>query len=440
MNLTLDKENNKFYIIYGTFHLGGMNVRLKIKGGNTLSGEIKISGSKNSAVALLPAALLCKTKSKIYKVPKIRDIEYLLKILEVLSCKYTIDKDEIIIDTINLKNAPIPEELSEQMRASYYFMGTLLARFKKVEISFPGGCHIGARPIDLHIKGFECLGAKVEIIKNKYIITADKLTGSRIYLDIASVGATINIMLAATHASGQTIIENAAREPEIVNVASFLISMGSKITGAGTSTIVIDGEENLDNGVTEVFPDRIEASTYIIIGALAGKDLKIKGFIKDHINSVLIKLKDAGVDFDIKGDTLTISKCPKLLPTTIKTQVFPGFPTDVQQVFTVLLTQAEGTSEIIETIYESRFMSASLLNKMGANTFSVGNTLTITGPTPLTATELYIPDLRGGAALLTAGLIAQGETILDNIPLILRGYEDIVEKLTNVGAELQIIS
>lgn len=247
-------------------------------------------------------------------------------------------------------------------------------------------------------------------------------------------------MLAATHASGQTIIENAAREPEIVNVASFLISMGSKITGAGTSTIVIDGEENLDNGVTEVFPDRIEASTYIIIGALAGKDLKIKGFIKDHINSVLIKLKDAGVDFDITADTLTISKCPKLLPTTIKTQVFPGFPTDVQQVFTVLLTQAEGTSEIIETIYESRFMSASLLNKMGANTFSVGNTLTITGPTPLTATELYIPDLRGGAALLTAGLIAQGETILDNIPLILRGYEDIVEKLTNVGAELQIIS
>lgn len=215
---------------------------------------------------------------------------------------------------------------------------------------------------------------------------------------------------------------------------------GLKITGAGTSTIVIDGEENLDNGVTEVFPDRIEASTYIIIGALAGKDLKIKGFIKDHINSVLIKLKDAGVDFDITADTLTISKCPKLLPTTIKTQVFPGFPTDVQQVFTVLLTQAEGTSEIIETIYESRFMSASLLNKMGANTFSVGNTLTITGPTPLTATELYIPDLRGGAALLTAGLIAQGETILDNIPLILRGYEDIVEKLTNVGAELQIIS
>lgn len=415
-------------------------MKLKISGGNTLSGTINISGSKNSAVALLPAALLCKSNAKIFKVPKIRDIEYLLKILEVLSCKYEIINDEIIIDTTNLKNAAIPEELSEQMRASYYFMGTLLARFKKVEISFPGGCHIGARPIDLHIKGFTALGAKVEIQKNKYIITAENLVGSRIYLDIASVGATINIMLAATLAKGQTIIENAAREPEIVNVASFLISMGSKITGAGTSTIVINGSEELDNGITEVFPDRIEASTYIIIGALIGNNLKIKGFIKDHINAVLIKLKDAGVDYTIKDDELTISKCNNILPTTIKTQVFPGFPTDVQQVFTVLLTQAKGTSKIIETIYESRFMSANLLNEMKANTVSSGNTLTVKGPTPLTSTNLYIPDLRGGAALLTAGLIAKGDTVLDNIPLILRGYEDIVEKLTSVGAKLEIIS
>lgn len=415
-------------------------MKLKISGGNTLSGTINISGSKNSAVALLPAALLCQSNAKIFKVPKIRDIEYLLKILDVLSCKYEIINDEIIIDTTNLKNAPIPEELSEQMRASYYFMGTLLARFKKVEISFPGGCHIGARPIDLHIKGFTALGAKVEIQKNKYIITAENLVGSRIYLDIASVGATINIMLAATRAKGQTIIENAAREPEIVNVASFLISMGSKITGAGTSTIIIDGSDELDNGITEVFPDRIEASTYIIIGALIGNNLKIKGFIKDHINAVLIKLKDAGVDYTIKDDELTISKCNNILPTTIKTQVFPGFPTDVQQVFTVLLTQANGTSKIIETIYESRFMSANLLNEMNANTVSSGNTLTIKGPTPLTSSNLYIPDLRGGAALLTAGLIAKGDTILDNIPLILRGYEDIVEKLSSVGAKLEIIS
>lgn len=413
--------------------------RLKIIGGNTLSGSINISGAKNSAVALLPACVLCKNKSKIYKVPKIRDIEYLLKILEVLNCTYKIEEDMIEINTTNLKNAPIPENLSEQMRASYYFMGSLLAKFKKVEISFPGGCNFGSRPIDLHIKGFEALGAKVEIIKNRYIITAEELIGTRIYLDFASVGATINLMLAATCAKGQTIIENAAREPEIVNVASFLISMGCKITGAGTSTIVIEGNEELDNGVTEVFPDRIEASTYVILGALIGKDLHIKGIIKDHINAVLIKLKDAGVSFKSTSDEVIISKCENIKPTDITTQVFPGFPTDVQQTFTVLLTQAKGISKIEEKIYELRFESSLMLNEMGAKTKQNENTLTIEGPTKLKGANLIIPDLRGGAALVLAGLIADGETILDNISLILRGYEDIVEKLSSVGANLEII-
>ena len=413
--------------------------KLKITGGNTLTGTIEISGAKNSAVALLPAALLSKNKSKIHKVPKIRDIEYLLKILEVLNCTYKIENDEIEINTTNLKNAPIPEELSEQMRASYYFMGTLWARFKHVEISFPGGCVIGARPIDLHIKGFEALGAKVELIKNKYIIKAEKLTGTRIYLDFASVGATINLMLAATGATGETIIENAAREPEIVNVASFLISMGCKITGAGTSTIIIEGTNDLDNGITEVFPDRIEAATYVILGALIGKDLEIKGLIKDHINSVLIKLKDVGADFKIENNSIIISKCDSPLPTNITTQVYPGFPTDAQQPFTVLLTQANGTSVITETIYESRFISANLLNEMGANNTSNGNILTITGKRALHGANLEVPDLRGGAALLLAGLIADGTTILDNISLILRGYEDIVEKLTKIGAKIEII-
>lgn len=413
--------------------------KLKIEGGNLLSGEINISGAKNSAVALLPAALLSKTKSTIYKVPKIRDIEYLLRILEVLNCSYKVNDEQIEINTKNLKNAPIPEELSEQMRASYYFMGTLLARFKHVEISFPGGCNIGARPIDLHIKGFKLLGATVNIIKNKYIIDAEKLIGTRIYLDFASVGATINLMLAATHATGETIIENAAREPEIVNVASFLISMGCNITGAGTSTIIIEGTDDLDEGVTEVFPDRIEAATYVIMGALTGKDLRIKGIIKEHINAVLIKLKDAGVTYKANDNEILISKCEKIKPTNLTTQVYPGFPTDAQQPFTVLLTQAEGNSKITETIYESRFVSATLLNTMGANTISNGNILSISGKTPLKGQELYIPDLRGGAALLLAGLIAEGTTMLDNISLILRGYEDIVEKLTKVGAKIQII-
>ena len=318
-------------------------------------------------------------------------------------------------------------------------MGTLLARFKHVEISFPGGCNIGARPIDLHIKGFESLGAKVQIIKNKYIIDAKELTGARIYLDFASVGATINIMLAATYAKGCTIIENSAREPEIVNVASYLISMGCKITGAGTSTIIIEGNTNLDNGVTEVFPDRIEASTYAVMGALIGKDLHIKGIIKDHINSVLIKLKDVGASFTVNDDEITISKCEKVMSTKLFTQVYPGFPTDAQQPFTVLLTQANGISEVTENIYESRFVSAGLLNIMGADTTYMGNVLRIKGKTKLKGANLFVPDLRGGAALVLAGLIAEGTTILDNIELILRGYEDIVEKLRNVGAKIEII-
>ena len=413
--------------------------RLKITGGKTLSGTINISGAKNSAVALLPAAILAKSKCKIYKVPKIRDIEYLLKILEVLGCTYKIDEDSIEIDTTHLKNAPVPEELSQQMRASYYFMGTLLARFKRAEICFPGGCNFGSRPIDLHIKGFEALGAKVEKIKSRYIITAKKLVGARIYLDFASVGATINIMLAATYAKGQTIIENAAREPEIINVASFLINMGCKITGAGTSTIIIEGSDGLDNGVVDVFPDRIEAATYVVMGALCGKNLHVKGLIKDHINATLIKLKDVGCEFTAKNDEVIISKCKKILPTDVHTQVFPGFPTDVQQVFTVLLTQAKGVSHISENIYELRFESAILLNIMGADTYANKNVLTINGPTKLRGANLTVPDLRGGAALVLAALIAKGDTVLDNIPLILRGYEDIVEKLSNVGAKIEII-
>lgn len=413
--------------------------KLRITGKRELSGTINISGAKNSAVALLPACVLAKKKCRIYKVPKIRDIEYLLQILEVLNCTYELKGDMLEIDTSNLKNASIPDNLSQQMRASYYFMGSLLARFKNVEISFPGGCNFGSRPIDLHIKGFEALGAKVEINKSKYKVSAEELVGKRIYLDFASVGATINLMLASSMAKGQTIIENAAREPEIVNVASFLISMGCKITGAGTSTIIVEGNENLDNGVTEVFPDRIEASTYVIMGALIGKDLHIKGLIKDHINSVLIKLKDAGVSFKATSDEVVISKCLNLKSTDITTQVFPGFPTDVQQTFTVLLTQANGISKVEEKIYELRFESSLMLNEMGAKTIQNNNILTVEGPTLLKGAELTIPDLRGGAALVLAGLIAEGQTVLDNIPLLLRGYEDIVEKLNNVGAKLEII-
>ena len=413
--------------------------KLKIEGQRMLSGEIKISGAKNSAVALLPAAVLAKTKSIIYNVPEISDIKYLIDIMKLLNCDVKHENETLYIDSSKLENKPIPEEMSIQMRASYYFMGALLAKFGKVEISFPGGCNIGARPIDIHIKGFEKLGAKVEINKNRYTITAKKLKGNKIYFDFPSVGATINVMLAAVGAEGVTIIENAAMEPEIVNVASFLINMGVKVTGAGTKRIEIEGCKNLDNGVCEVFPDRIESGTYIIIGALLGKNLKIKGIIKEHIEAVLMKLKEIGVEFVIDNDTMTISKCDNLKSVNVKTLVFPGFPTDLQQPLTTLLTQAKGKSIVEETLYENRFKNTYDLNRMGAITNILSlNKLEIKGPKKLKGTNVIATDLRGGASLLIAGLIAEGVTEIDNCDVILRGYGNLVKKLSSVGAKLKI--
>ena len=404
-----------------------------------LSGEVKISGAKNSAVALLPAAVLANKKSVIYNVPEIKDIDYLIKIMELLNCKIEQKDNNLYIDTSKIVNKPIPEELSVQMRASYYFMGALLSKYGKVEMSFPGGCNIGARPIDIHIKSFEELGAKVEIIKNRYIITAERLVGKTIYFDFPSVGATINVMLAATGAEGTTIIENAAMEPEIVNVASFLINMGIEVRGAGTKRIEIVGNKKTTEGVIEVFPDRIESGTYIIIGALLGKKLRIKGIIKEHIEALLIKLEEIGIDYKIDGDVMTISKCNNLKATNIKTQVFPGFPTDLQQPITTLLTQAEGTSIVEETIYENRFKNTFDLNRMGAITnIETLNKLEIKGPRKLKGTNVIATDLRGGASLLIAGLIAEGVTEIDNCEYILRGYSHISTKLKSIGAKIEI--
>lgn len=414
--------------------------KIIIEGQHMLSGEVTISGAKNSAVALLPASVLSKEKSVIYNVPEISDINYLIKIMELLNCKVEHKDGKLYIDSSKIENKPIPEELSVQMRASYYFMGALLAKFGRAEISFPGGCNIGARPIDIHIKGFEQLGAKVEIIKNRYIITADKLIGKRIYLDFPSVGATINIMLAAAGAEGTTIIENAAMEPEIVNVASYLINMGIKIRGAGTKIIEIEGSKDRENGVIEVFPDRIESGTYIIIGALLGDHLKIRGIIKEHIEALLSKLKEIGVTYQINNDEMIISKCEDLKAVNVKTLVFPGFPTDLQQPLTTLLTQATGISTIEETIYENRFKNTYDLNRMGANTNILTlNKLEIKGPKKLKGTNVIATDLRGGASLLIAGLIAEGKTEIDNCNVILRGYGYLVEKLTSIGAKIEII-
>ena len=409
---------------------------IEIEGGNKLTGTIRISGAKNATVALIPAAILTDEEATICNVPEITDTEALCDILKELNVETKRASESIIIDPRNLKNIEIEERFSKKLRASYYFMGALLGKFKKAVMYFPGGCSIGARPINLHLKGFEALGAKVTNEGNKYTVEAEELKGADIYLDIASVGATINIMLAAVKAKGITTIENAAREPEIVNVATFLNNMGAKIIGAGTSTIKIEGVEHLHKCFHEVIPDRIEAGTYIIIGALCGERLKVDNIIPEHLDSLISKLKEIGVDVEEGSDYIIVSKSDKYKPTTIKTAVYPGFPTDLQQPLTVLLTQSNGKSKVIETIWENRFMHIPYLNELGANIRVNNQTATIEGPTKLVGGEVVATDLRAGAAMVAAALKAEGKTTITNVEHILRGYEQIVEKLTNVGAKI----
>lgn len=344
----------------------------------------------------------------------------------------------MIINPKNMTNKIIPAEISSKLRASYYFMGALLAKYKYVEMNFPGGCKIGSRPINLHLEGFKKLGATIEEDGDKYIIKAEKLKGTQIYLDVASVGATINIMLAATKAEGLTVIENAAREPEIVNIATFLNNMGAKIVGAGTSVIKITGVKKLTKGFAEIIPDRIEAGTYTIIGALLGNPLKISNIIPEHIEALTSKLKEAGANIEIEADSIICQKTENLKPVNIRTYYYPGFATDLQQPFSVFLTQCKGTSEIEETIYENRFMHIEYLNKMGANITTKDRIATIHGKTPLTGQEVIATDLRAGASLVIAGLIANNTTTIEKVEHILRGYEGIIEKLINVGADIKI--
>ncbi len=413
---------------------------LKINGGKQLEGTVSISGSKNSAVALIPAAILCDENVTITNVPNISDIDALEDILEYLGAKVKrTDNGEISIDSCNIENKPIPEDASKRLRASYYFMGALLGRHKKIEMYFPGGCTIGARPIDLHLKGFEALGAKVVQDNNKYTITADELVGNSIYLDISSVGATINIILAAVKAKGTTIIENAAKEPEIVDLASFLNSMGAKISGAGTSNIKIRGVSYLKSCIHEVIPDRIEAATYIMIGAAVCKKLTVENVIPEHIYAPLQKLLEMGVDLHIDGDKIEVTNKNKLRKVNVRTQVYPGFPTDLQQIIASLMTQAEGESKIHETLYENRFLNLYQLCKMGAISKVEGNKATIRGKTNLVGTDVSATDLRAGAGLVIAGLLASGTTTISGADYILRGYENIVEKLKKIGAKIELI-
>ncbi len=407
---------------------------LEIKGGKKLTGSVRVSGAKNSGVALIPASLLSDGEVTICNVPEITDIDSLAEMLSFLGVKVKRASESMVIDSSSLENKLIPEEVAQKLRASYYFMGALLGKYGHVEMYFPGGCSIGKRPIDLHLKGFEALGATVVHKDNRYIIDAKELRGANIYLDIASVGATINIILAAVRAKGKTVIENAAKEPEIVNVATFLNQMGAKISGAGTSVIKIEGVDSMHGCFHEVIPDRIEAGTFIIIAALIGQNVKVDNIIPEHLEALLSKLNDIGVDMDLGQDYVIINSKETYKPTKVTTQVFPGFPTDLQQPFTVLLTKAEGESVIDETIWENRFMHVEHLNNMGANIKIDGTKAHIFGPTKLKGTTVEATDLRAGAAMVAAALAAEGTTTITNIEHILRGYENIVSKLEGLGA------
>ena len=413
---------------------------IEINGGKQLEGSIKISGAKNATVALIPATILATEGiSTLCNVPDITDTDNLVNILEYLGCKVTRNTETMTIDASNVQNKEISYEFSSKLRASYYFMGVLLARFKKIKMSFPGGCNIGKRPIDLHLKAFEAMGATVEYDNSNFLIEAKELKGAEIYLDIASVGATINIILAASLAKGTTIIHNAAKEPEIINVATFINNMGGKITGAGTGTIKIEGVEELEGCFDEIIPDRIEAGTYLMLGALTSKRLKVYNIIPEHLSSLVSKLQEMKVKLDMGDDYITIYESNNLKPINVQTLIYPGFATDLQQPLSTLLTKADGVSSIEETIWENRFMHVKELNKMGAKISVVDNKAYITGPTFLKGTEVVATDLRGGAAVLLAGLAAVGKTRILNSEHILRGYEGIENKLIEIGADLKII-
>lgn len=413
--------------------------QIVIEGNKTLSGTIKVSGAKNSAVALIPAAILSDGVVTIENVPNISDIDALNEILEYLGAKVERVGNIMTIDPTHLVNREIPESISKKLRASYYFMSALLGKFKKVEMYFPGGCSIGARPIDQTLKGYKALGAEIVEDENKYTVTASKLIGGHVYLDMPSVGATVNTILTAVRAEGETIIENAAKEPEIVNIATFLNNMGANIIGAGTSEIRILGVPTLTGAYTEVIPDRIEAGTYVIAGALVGDHLRIENIIPDHIEALTLKLKEMGFQMDIGNDYLEISKLDFIKPIRVKTLGYPGFATDLQQPLTTLLTQCSGVSQLEETIYENRFKNVKYLNSMGANIRQIDNkNIEITGQTELTGKEVIATDLRAGACLVLAGLKANGKTTIKEVEHVLRGYENIVEKLTSVGANILI--
>lgn len=410
---------------------------IKIEGGHQLEGEVTISGAKNATVALIPAAVLANGPVTIVGIPQIADVNNLCEILNILNIEVTkVADDHLIIDPTNMKNTDLVQDAVTKLRASYYFMGALLGKYGHVRMKMPGGCYLGPRPIDLHIKGFEALGAEVKFEKGCYEITAKELIGTKIFLDIASVGATINIMMAAVYAKGRTTIENAAKEPEIIDVATLLNKMGAKVRGAGTNVITIDGVDNLMGCFHEIIPDRIEAGTFIVIAAACAKKMRINNVIPQHLESLLSKLDEMGVNMHVGIDYVEVEESKDLKGTDVTTKPYPGFATDLQQPLTVLMTQAKGESKVEDTIYPERFKHCYELTKMGANIEVRNGEADVEGPTPLGGTEVVATDLRCGAAMVVAGLIADGVTTISDIYHIDRGYSELDKKLTSLGAKI----
>ena len=415
--------------------------KLVITGGTPLKGEVTISGAKNAAVAILPATLLIDGICTIDNVPNISDVKKSCEILEGLGAKITWNKpNELTIDTRNITETNASEELTSKFRASYYILGSMLGRKGKISVGMPGGCKLGARPIDQHIKGFEALGAKVEVGQGKILATADKFVGNSIYMDVVSVGATINVMLAAVLAEGTTIIDNAAKEPHIVDVANFLNTMGADIRGAGTDVIKINGVKKLNStGSYSVVPDQIEAGTFMLAAVASKGDILIKNCITKHLEAITAKILEIGGHVEDLGDEIRVWCDERPSKAIIKTQPYPGFPTDLQPQMGVVLSVANGTSRIIENIWESRFQYTDELNKMGANITAEGKTAFFEGVEKLYGSPVYSSDLRAGAALIVAGTIAEGKTEIYNLEHIDRGYENIEEKFRNLGAKIDRI-
>ncbi|MDQ0218530.1 UDP-N-acetylglucosamine 1-carboxyvinyltransferase [Peribacillus cavernae] len=410
--------------------------KLKIAGGYPLKGSIRVSGAKNSAVALIPATILADSPVTIEGLPDISDVQILKGLLEEIGGTVSFHDGEMTVDPSKMISMPLPNGRVKMLRASYYLMGAMLGKFKKAVIGLPGGCHLGPRPIDQHIKGFEALGAQVTNEQGAIYLRADELRGARIYLDVVSVGATINIMLAAVLAKGRTVIENAAKEPEIIDVATLLTNMGAKIKGAGTDVIRIDGVENLSGCKHTIIPDRIEAGTFMILAAAVGQGILIDNVIPQHLESLTAKLREMGVNIEAGDDQIFVSPGAEFKSVDIKTLVYPGFPTDLQQPFTSLLTRAGGSSVVTDTIYGARFKHIDELRRMNANIKVEGRSAIINGPIQLQGAKVKASDLRAGAALVIAGLIAEGITEVTGLEHIDRGYSHLAEKLSGLGATI----